>query len=214
MNLRRHGRFYVALGAGAAAFLLPIGPGNLGADWDIRFLAAGDVFFLLYLVLTGVFVSRATADHLREAGAAADEGLPLILGVTTAAVLVSLLAVYLALAAPGELGLATGLLAIAAIPLGWMTLHTMASFHYANIFYAQRDGRDVGGLDFPGDEPPGPWDFLYFGFVIGMTAQVSDVEVGSTRMRRYVLAHGVASFFYNTVILALAVNAAISLAGR
>jgi uncharacterized membrane protein len=214
MNLRRHGRFYIALAAGAAAFLLPIGPGNLGVDWDVRFLFAGDVFFLLYLVLTGRFVLRATADHLREGAAAADEGLPLILGVTAAAVVVSLLAVYLAVAAPGALGLATGLIAAFAIPLGWMTLHTMASFHYASIFYAPRDGRDTGGLDFPGDAAPGPWDFLYFGFVIGMTAQVSDVEVTSTRMRRYVLAHGVASFFYNTVIVALAVNAAISLAGR
>src|SRR5690349_11202917 len=98
MNVRRHSRFYVALAAGAVAFLLPIGPGNLGNEWDLRFLAAGDVFFLLYLVLTGRFLTRATADHLREAAAAADEGLPLILGVTGATVVVSLLAVYLTLA--------------------------------------------------------------------------------------------------------------------
>jgi uncharacterized membrane protein len=43
-----------------------------------------------------------------------------------------------------------------------------------------------------------------------MTAQVSDIEVATREMRRAVLVHGVASFFYNTGILALAVNAAVT----
>ncbi|MFD1809390.1 DUF1345 domain-containing protein [Gemmobacter lanyuensis] len=55
----------------------------------------------------------------------------------------------------------------------------------------------------------GAGDFLYFSFTIGMTAQVSDVVVERPGLRRLVLAHGVVSFFYNTVILALAVNAAV-----
>ena len=41
-----------------------------------------------------------------------------------------------------------------------------------------------------------------------MTAQVSDVEVRTTPLRRLTLMHGVVSFFYNTVLLALAVNTA------
>ena len=47
-----------------------------------------------------------------------------------------------------------------------------------------------------------------------MTAQVSDVAVRSSVLRRTVLAHGVASFFYNTVILALSINAAVAIAER
>ena len=43
-----------------------------------------------------------------------------------------------------------------------------------------------------------------------MTAQVSDVTTTSPALRKVVLLHAVASFFYNTVILALAVNAAVS----
>ena len=43
-----------------------------------------------------------------------------------------------------------------------------------------------------------------------MTAQVSDVVVTGTGMRRVVTVHAVASFFTNTVILALTVNAAMT----
>jgi uncharacterized membrane protein len=45
-----------------------------------------------------------------------------------------------------------------------------------------------------------------------MTAQTSDVAVTSRAMRRLALAHGVVAFFYNTLILALAVNVAAGLA--
>ena len=48
--------------------------------------------------------------------------------------------------------------------------------------------------------------------MIGMTCQVSDVQVKSAAMRQTVMAHGVASFFFNTVFIAMAVNAGVSLA--
>ena len=61
-------------------------------------------------------------------------------------------------------------------------------------------------LDFPGEERPDYRDFAYFSFVIGMTCQVSDVDVTSREMRRLVLLHGILSFGFNTVILALTIN--------
>jgi uncharacterized membrane protein len=39
-----------------------------------------------------------------------------------------------------------------------------------------------------------------------MTCQVSDVQVTSRRMRRLTLLHGMLSFAFNTVILALLIN--------
>ena len=211
MDLHRHGRFYAALVCGAIAFAAG---GRLGS-WELRFVVAGNLFFLAYLLLTAGFVARATTEHLRRRAAEADEGLPLILLATGGAVVVSLGAIYLLLAQGDAAGPIAGALAVAGIPLGWLTLHTLASFHYANLYYApRRGGGDAGGLDFPGTAEPGPWDFLYFAFVIGMTAQVSDVAVKTGALRRTVLAHGVASFFYNTVILALAVNAALAYAGK
>ena len=70
-----------------------------------------------------------------------------------------------------------------------------------------------GGLAFPGNLAPDYPDFFYFSLVIGMTFQVSDVAVTSRRMRRLVTAHGMLSFAFNLVILALAVNVLASSLG-
>jgi len=67
-------------------------------------------------------------------------------------------------------------------------------------------------LDFPGPKKdPGVWDFLYFATVVGMTAQTSDVQVTTTTMRKFVLLHGIVSFAFNTVLIAIAVNVVVSL---
>ena len=57
---------------------------------------------------------------------------------------------------------------------------------------------------------PCAWDFLYFSFVVGMTAQVSDVGITDKIIRRTATAHGVVSFAFNTALLALMVNIAAS----
>ena len=56
--------------------------------------------------------------------------------------------------------------------------------------------------------------FLYFSLVLGMTFQVSDVRITVRRPRRLVLLHGLISFRYNTVIIALTVNIAAGLLWR
>jgi uncharacterized membrane protein len=64
----------------------------------------------------------------------------------------------------------------------------------------------AGGLQFPGDREPDYMDFAYFSFTIGMTFQVSDVVITSRDFRTLVLLHGMLSFGFNTVILALTLN--------
>ena len=64
----------------------------------------------------------------------------------------------------------------------------------------------AGGLDFPGKREPDYMDFAYFAFTIGMTFQVSDVVITSRQLRQLVLVHGMLSFGFNTVILALTIN--------
>jgi uncharacterized membrane protein len=110
--------------------------------------------------------------------------------------------------------------ALLAIPLGWFTIHAMTALHYAHVYWiddAETDSdskskdKPVGGLVFAGKERPEGWDFLYFSTTVGMTSQTSDTEVATTQMRRIVLVHSIVSFFFNTVIVAAAVNLAVSL---
>lgn len=203
--VRRHGRFLAAfalgLAAGSAAWALSFAP-------VIALMAAADAFFLIYLLLTARIVGSTSADDLRRHAEEDDEGVTLILLLAGLAVLVSVTAIFLVLNAKDS-SLGSRLTALVGLPLGWATVHTLLAFHYAHLHY-----RDKGpGMIFPGKGDPDAWDFLYASFTIGMTAQVSDVEVATRPLRRAVLLHGIASFFYNTGILALAVNAAVT-AGR
>ena len=102
------------------------------------------------------------------------------------------------------------LLSITAVIISWWLLHTIFTLRYAHLYYDtdKDDGtpRQGGGLEFPGDDEPDYLDFVYFSFVLGMTFQVSDVEVSSRVIRRLALMHGLLSFGYNTAILALSIN--------
>jgi uncharacterized membrane protein len=182
----------------------------------LRLVVAGDALFACYLVSTGALALRMTPGDMRRRSSYEDEGLILIVLLTLGAVTLSLGAIFALVNAPELRGPLPIGLTVACVPLGWLMLHTLLAFHYAHLYYAkQADGGgrgDAGGLAFPQTEEPTTWDFLYFSFVVGMTAQVSDVQVLSTPMRRLTLAHGVAAFFFNTVLLALAVNVAASYA--
>jgi uncharacterized membrane protein len=117
--------------------------------------------------------------------------------------------VLVALGTELQAGKTGGLLAIAiaaaSIVLSWAFLNTLFALHYAHGYYGDY-GKQHEGLDFPGDDEPDYWDFAYFAVVIGMTFQVSDVQVTSRYLRRMVLIHGVIAFFFNVFIIAVSVN--------
>jgi len=101
-------------------------------------------------------------------------------------------------------------LSVSAVVISWLLVHTVFTLRYAHFYFY--DARDVerrevaGGLIFPGKGSPCYMDFAYFSFVIGMTCQVSDVQISSTKIRRLALLHGLISFAFNTAILAMFVN--------
>lgn len=198
----RHGRFLITFAAGIAAGTAAWG---LGVDLVFSLLIGVDVFFLLYLAVMAWLAHVADAEELRRHAEEDDEGVALILLLAVIAVLASVTAIFLVLIAD-ESSLLARSSALISLPLGWASLHVMAAFHYAHLHYRSKEA----GMVFPGRGDPDALDFLYASFTIGMTAQVSDVEVATRTLRRAVLVHGVASFFYNTGILALAVNAAVT----
>src|SRR5260370_30306487 len=107
------------------------------------------------------------------------------------------------------------LLTLLTVVFSWTLVHTVYGLRYAHAFYGDSDEsgghQHGGGLIFPGDRPPNYFDFAYFSFVIGMTCQVSDVQITSRRMRRIALVHSILSFGFNTMILAVLVNTVSSL---
>ncbi len=109
--------------------------------------------------------------------------------------------------APGVRNLHVALVA-ATLLLSWLMTHTVFGLRYAHEYYELigSDGAIARGLEFPGDVPPDYWDFFYFALVLGMTFQVSDVQITSRKLRRLAAAHGLLGFLFNTVILALSVN--------
>lgn len=214
---RRHSRFLVAFAAGVAAgAFLPLD------RFPDRLLIGADLFFISYLVLTAHKARSLTPDVLRHHAQQDDEGIAIILSMAILGIVVSLWSALALLSASHQsIDPMRIALAVAAVPLGWATIHTVMALHYAHMHYAR--GRDPG-LDFPGMEEsnaphasdadrPGIRDFIYFSFTIGMTAQTADVGIRSSAIRKVVTLHGALSFFYNTVILALTVSAAANLAG-
>ncbi len=197
-------RLVVALAVGIAVLLLlSVAPLRMAT----RLLIAWDVFLALYLVLAFGLFARTGIAHIRRNAIMQDDGRFLILIVTALGAFASLAAIVWELAG-SQRGSAGAGLAIGTIALSWTGIHTVFALHYAHDYYR---GAQAGGLAFPGEEAePDYWDFVYFSFVIGMTAQVADVGITSRTIRRTVTAHGVVSFIFNTALLALTINIAAS----
>lgn len=207
-HLQHHWRFYAAAVLGCVVFLF-----TATLSFAERFLAAGDSFFLVYLLATAAAIYRIDIEGLRRNAARDDEGIFIVILIALAVIGFSSYAIVTVLHdkhARAPLSLA---LALSGAPLGWMALHTIAAFHYANLYYRKRKKADqTPPLEFRDTKEPGIWEFLYYSFTIGMTAQTSDTNVSNTGMRRATLGHSVVSFFYNTAIIAMAVNAVVATA--
>ena len=179
-----------------------------------RFAAGWVAAVAVFLLLTVAALGRATPEDVRRRARRLDSRRWVILALVVAAAAISLLALGASFGkAANETGGALTLrLTLAALTIlaSWLLTHSIYALHYLHHFYgddpATKSAEDRGGLAFPGKGLPDYWDFLYFSAVIGMTCQVSDVQVTSRSMRRMVMIHGVLSFFFNTFILALAVN--------
>lgn len=203
----RHRPFYIA--AAAAALSL------VSAAWApplIVLIIASNVFFAVYVALSLAKLSRLTGTSLRVDAAASDIPVWVIFLITLSTVAVAVGALFVILNSDRAPGGWVLVLSALAVPLGWATIHLMAAIHYAHFYWEEsHDGKPGRGLEFPGTHSPGGIEFIYFAFVIGMTAQTSDVAITSSAVRRMNLAHAVVSFFFNTVLVAAAVNAAVAL---
>lgn len=201
----RHAPFYFGLvfgvvGLALALLVVPKYAISLGAN----------CLFAGYLALTFLKLPLLTASYLHEHAREEDtpgKGILLVVSVVIAASVVSL---FLALNQDGGAELGEIIASIASVILGWFTVQVMGALHYAYEYYQvpdrPRSTKVEGGLDFPGDEDPDGVAFLYFSFTVGTSVATSDTKVSSNAMRRRVMVHLIFSHFYNTILLAAAVN--------
>jgi len=206
-------RFLAALAVGAAvALVVPL------EDAVPRVLAGWNAGGLVYLVLVGIKMWQAEVEGIKREASIERESRIVVLVVVIFGSIFTILALFVQLMAiKSEQGIDRTLsigLSVFTIILSWLLIHTVFAVYYAHEFHSEAKGGSRGqggGLKFPDDSTPDYLDFLYFSFVVGTTAQTSDVEVCSRAMRRVVMLHGILSFFFNTAVIALAVNLAAQL---
>lgn len=200
-------RLAYGLGAGLVTGALP-----LPMAWPVRGLLGWSVGVGLYLALAWWLCERFDAQRTRERAQAQDEPSVVLFFLMLLATLACVAAITVMMPQSRSLSGAERTLHVAlsvlALMASWLFIQTIFAFHYAHRYYHEekRNEPDGPGLQFPGGLEPDYFDFLYYAHVVGMTSQVSDVQVTSREMRRLTLIHSVLSFGFNMLILALSIN--------
>ncbi|CAB3821758.1 DUF1345 domain-containing protein [Achromobacter piechaudii] len=190
---------FVAVGGAAYA---------LGRSSSLALLLGFDAAALVFLVLTAKGFSQASSASMRVHARQQDVGRLGVLWSSVALSCMVLVALWVELRGSDSMGGVVDMLAAAAtIVLSWLYMNMIFALHYAHGYYGHRSGAHKG-LDFPGTQEPDYWDFAYFAMVLGMTFQVSDVQIVNRRVRRMALMHSVIAFFFNVFIIAISVNVA------
>lgn len=197
--LSAHLRLAIAVLVGVVAG----GVAALALDGLLAVLVGACGVSLAYVVLAVSVLWPMDAARTRS-NSVREDFQPLVQEATVVALsLVNLLTIMVILVRGGTETRTTGaVLGLLGILLTWAMLHLMYGARYAHEYYRHPEG----GIDFNDDEPPRYVDFLYFSFNLGMTFQVSDTNVSTTRLRAVILRHCLLSYIFSTVILAATVN--------
>lgn len=172
-----------------------------------HFMLCWDSFSFSLLLVSWITFFTISSQQIREQSQKQDESRVIVFGLVVVSTLASLATVFLLLT--GKTNNFQMIIAITGMLLSWALIQTIFAFRYAHLYYGNaEDNKQVhaGGLEFPGDKRPDYLDFVYFSFVLGMTFQVSDVQISSKRLRRLALMHGMICFLFNTFIVALTIN--------
>ena len=200
-------RLIYGLLAGLASAALP-----LPLVWQFRGLLGWSMGVAVYLALAWWLCERFDAKRTRERAQAQDEPNIVLLLLMLLSTLACVVAIVVLMQQGKDFSGTERTLHIAlsviALAVSWLFIQTIFAFHYAHLYYHEEKLKepDGPGLQFPGGLEPDYFDFLYYAHVVGMTSQVSDVQVTSRELRRLTLVHSVLSFGFNMLVLALSIN--------
>lgn len=186
--------------------LLSIPTLSLTLDPERAVLLGFDFSAGVFIVTNFLSLGAATPALLRSSAARNDAGRSLLLLVAATTLLVVLFIVGIELGQHRTRQATDVALEVLTLAIAWLFGNFVYALHYAHMYYDSDPGGDHGGLAFPGTDQPSWWDFCYFALVLGMTFQVSDVQILSKRIRRTVTVHSLVAFFFNIGVVALTVN--------
>lgn len=176
----------------------------------MRWTISWDVFALSYCIACWIVFFTRSPRQIKQRATREDGSrvfLILLILVACFASLIMVLMLMLSDDAGSQSKLVYSLSAVLGMMLSWAMVHTTLTFHYAHLYYVEKNAKISGeGLEFPDEKNPDYIDFAYFSFVIGMTFQVSDVEISNRIIRRLTLLHSLISFMLNTFVVALTIN--------
>ncbi len=196
----------------AISVIVYVGLVLLKIDLNSRVILAWDAFCISMISLSWLLFFTTTPKELREVVKSQDDGVEVMFMIVLIGVCVSLFGALILLSSKGESSFNRvfhAIVSFSPVLLSWCLLHTVFAVRYAHLYHDQErvnKKAEKGGLDFPDTPDPDYVDFAYFSFVIGMTFQVSDVEISSSLIRRFVLLHSLIAFVFNTVIVALTIS--------
>lgn len=193
--------FFLAVTGITAWFAIP------AFGWRFGTMVAFDLGSALFLVAC-LPMLRHESGAMRASARRNDANRVLLLLLSTAVSLAVLAAVASELMQGQAPHPPTLILIISTLILSWIFSNWVYSVHYAHLFYSSpaKTGGDKGGLEFPGTPEPDYWDFIYFGFCLGMTFQTSDVTVTAGGIRKVVTLHCLAAFVFNLGVIAFTIN--------
>lgn len=177
-----------------------------GSERIISIMYSWDLFCLSMIAINWIIFFTTTKEHLDQLAKKQDESLPVIFIIVLVTVCFSLFGTVILIL---NKDVNSSVVSLLGVGLSWMLLHTIFTIRYAHFYYDfknMKSSNHSGGLEFPKEDNPDYIDFAYFSFVIGMTFQVSDVSITSRRIRRMVLLHGLISFVFNAIIVALTIS--------
>lgn len=186
--------------------------------WESRTLLAWVIACLFFFSLTWGGIWRMDVAQTRWRSQRFNPGVRAIYSLLLLTVGVSLIGVLQVSEATKTLSGAARwlhiLLAFSALTANWFMIQTIFALSYAHHYYHPDRDNQLASLGFPGEAKQGlPCeadpvysDFAYFSVVVGMTAQTADVTTKTAEIRRLVLVHGLISFAYNILVLALSLN--------
>jgi uncharacterized membrane protein len=188
----------------AIFFVLIATMSGAGFGFARGMLIAFDVSAAVFLAGVAWMFAHSPVATIKARVATQDAGRWGVLASSVIVTSVAIVSLSIELGAAKDGGIGIVILAAASLVLSWLFLNTMFGLHYAHEYYMSEKG---AALAFPdGATDPDYWDFMYFAFVLGMTFQVSDVQIAEKAVRRVALAHGIIAFFFDVVIVALSVN--------